>query len=286
MYRFINTVELVSPHHSAKEIVSNLREGQIASLFQKSVKRKAREEAKRRKSKSQFFEMIQEIRKVVRQQQHDIKIGATRLDQQPRLGIQTLPTEPKTLDNRDTFIVHHNDSISRLNQTDLRKSSPKMRNIVAEAYKSNIVSSYSLEYDDNLLTPSNSSTSNDSSPSGWQGFSFSFEDLSTLHQEEPQRTRLIRKKCRVSSLEDLRILKKISFHRDECIINDKHKKPFKQRSKEINELRLYSMTKEEIICLWQASERVLLNRLREVLREKKALEEKLAFIQKTLLKPP
>ena len=39
LYRFINTVELVSPHHSAKEIISNLKEGQIASLFQKSVKR-------------------------------------------------------------------------------------------------------------------------------------------------------------------------------------------------------------------------------------------------------
>ncbi|GIX82084.1 uncharacterized protein CEXT_776161 [Caerostris extrusa] len=39
LYRFINTVELVSPHHSVKEIISNLREGQIASLFQKSVKR-------------------------------------------------------------------------------------------------------------------------------------------------------------------------------------------------------------------------------------------------------
>ncbi|XP_022235866.1 glutamate receptor ionotropic, NMDA 3A-like, partial [Limulus polyphemus] len=39
LHRFINTVELVSPHHSAKEIVNNLREGQIFSLFQKSVKR-------------------------------------------------------------------------------------------------------------------------------------------------------------------------------------------------------------------------------------------------------
>ncbi|XP_064476798.1 glutamate receptor ionotropic, NMDA 3B-like [Ornithodoros turicata] len=68
LYRFVNTVELVSPHHSAKEIMTNLREGQIASLFQKSVKRKIKEEARRRKSKSQFFEMIQEIRKVVQQQ--------------------------------------------------------------------------------------------------------------------------------------------------------------------------------------------------------------------------
>ena len=39
LYRFVNTVELVSPHHSAKEIMTNLKEGQITSLFQKSLKR-------------------------------------------------------------------------------------------------------------------------------------------------------------------------------------------------------------------------------------------------------
>lgn len=75
----------MSPHHSAKEIITNLKEGQIASLFQKSVKRvrntfwiklknllnfiyyckqKAKEEARRRKSKSQFFELMQEARKM------------------------------------------------------------------------------------------------------------------------------------------------------------------------------------------------------------------------------
>lgn len=39
LYRFVNTVEMVSPHHSAKEIMTNLKEGQITSLFQKSLKR-------------------------------------------------------------------------------------------------------------------------------------------------------------------------------------------------------------------------------------------------------
>ena len=39
LYKFINCVELVSPHHSAKELVNNLRTGQIMGLFQKSVKR-------------------------------------------------------------------------------------------------------------------------------------------------------------------------------------------------------------------------------------------------------
>lgn len=84
LYRFINCVELVSPHHAARELVHTLRQGQIASLFQKSIKRvsysfrgdyekrfrnhvnlfqKEDEQRRRRKSKAQFFEMIQEIRR-------------------------------------------------------------------------------------------------------------------------------------------------------------------------------------------------------------------------------
>lgn len=32
-------MELVSPHHAARELVNTLKQGQITSLFQKSVKR-------------------------------------------------------------------------------------------------------------------------------------------------------------------------------------------------------------------------------------------------------
>ena len=39
LYRFINVVELVSPHHAARELMHTVRQGQITSLFQKSVKR-------------------------------------------------------------------------------------------------------------------------------------------------------------------------------------------------------------------------------------------------------
>ncbi|XP_065352819.1 glutamate receptor ionotropic, NMDA 3A-like isoform X2 [Cloeon dipterum] len=63
LYRFINCVELVSPHHAARELMHTLRQGHITSLFQKSVKRE-HEQRRRRKSKAQFFEMIQEIRRV------------------------------------------------------------------------------------------------------------------------------------------------------------------------------------------------------------------------------
>lgn len=39
LYRFINCVELVSPHHAARELVNTIRQGHFTSLFQKSVKR-------------------------------------------------------------------------------------------------------------------------------------------------------------------------------------------------------------------------------------------------------
>lgn len=32
-------MELVSPHHAARELVHTIRQGQITSLFQKSIKR-------------------------------------------------------------------------------------------------------------------------------------------------------------------------------------------------------------------------------------------------------
>ncbi|XP_052126935.1 glutamate receptor ionotropic, NMDA 3A-like [Frankliniella occidentalis] len=71
LYRFINCVELVSPHHAARELVHTLRQGQITSLFQKSVKRE-HEQRRRRKSKAQFFEMIQEIRRVQQEERAEV----------------------------------------------------------------------------------------------------------------------------------------------------------------------------------------------------------------------
>ncbi|KAG7299762.1 hypothetical protein JYU34_016772 [Plutella xylostella] len=71
LYRFINCVELVSPHHAARELVHTLRQGHFTSLFQKSVKRE-HEQRRRRKSKAQFFEMIQEIRRVQQGRDHSL----------------------------------------------------------------------------------------------------------------------------------------------------------------------------------------------------------------------
>ncbi|XP_052738433.1 uncharacterized protein LOC112043698 isoform X1 [Bicyclus anynana] len=71
LYRFINCVELVSPHHAARELVNTIRQGHFTSLFQKSVKRE-HEQRRRRKSKAQFFEMIQEIRRVQQGRDHSL----------------------------------------------------------------------------------------------------------------------------------------------------------------------------------------------------------------------
>nr|QHN69193.1 ionotropic receptor 12 [Sirex nitobei] len=84
LYRFINCVELVSPHHAARELVHTVRQGQITSLFQKSVKRKEHEQRRRRKSKAQFFEMIQEIRRV----QQEEKVDATSKDAETRRTVK------------------------------------------------------------------------------------------------------------------------------------------------------------------------------------------------------
>ncbi|XP_017880091.1 uncharacterized protein LOC108624962 isoform X2 [Ceratina calcarata] len=93
LYRFINCVELVSPHHAAKELVHTVRQGQIASLFQKSVKRE-HEQRRRRKSKAQFFEMIQEIRRA----QQEEKIDSM---QQPEERVSTFKKEEKTVKGRE-----------------------------------------------------------------------------------------------------------------------------------------------------------------------------------------
>ncbi|VVC31376.1 Hypothetical protein CINCED_3A009974 [Cinara cedri] len=94
LYKFINSVELISPQHTAKELVHTLRQGQIASLFQKSVRRvslpfmhpqHAQKEFERRKRKGQFFEVIEEIRRLQREERDNKK-------QNVRLTLSNSPT--------------------------------------------------------------------------------------------------------------------------------------------------------------------------------------------------
>ncbi|XP_055537196.1 glutamate receptor ionotropic, NMDA 3A-like isoform X2 [Wyeomyia smithii] len=95
LYRFINCVELVSPHHAAKELVHTIRQGQITSLFQKSIKRED-EQKRRRKSRAQFFDMIQEIRRTMylnnTQEQEGTSVKTSTNDIVPGLSPSTTAT--------------------------------------------------------------------------------------------------------------------------------------------------------------------------------------------------
>ncbi|KAJ8918548.1 hypothetical protein NQ315_013053 [Exocentrus adspersus] len=92
LYRFINCVELVSPHHAARELVHTIRQGQITSLFQKSIKRKEHEQRRRRKSKAQFFDMIQEIRRQQQEEREPPLESVTEVDSEYQLS----PDEKKS----------------------------------------------------------------------------------------------------------------------------------------------------------------------------------------------
>ncbi|KAB0795189.1 hypothetical protein PPYR_12028 [Photinus pyralis] len=116
LYRFINCVELVSPHHAARELVHTIRQGQITSLFQKSVKRKEHEQRRRRRSKAQFFEMIQEIRSTIRRQQQEERTLPLESVTEVESEHQLTPEEKKT-----------NLSPSIIRRTFLR-TSPKIEN--------------------------------------------------------------------------------------------------------------------------------------------------------------
>ena len=53
-----------------------------------------------------------------------------------------------------------------------------------------------------------------------------------------------------------------------------------------DDLKLSSLTKDDIISMWRSSERELLNQLQDAFQQKRALEEKVALLQRMLMKPP
>lgn len=54
----------------------------------------------------------------------------------------------------------------------------------------------------------------------------------------------------------------------------------------IDSVTVSAISKEDIVSLWRASERELLSNLQEVYQQKRALEQRVALLQKMLLKPP
>jgi hypothetical protein len=98
------------------------------------------------------------------------------------------------------------------------------------------------------------------------------------------------------SLDDLSVLKQqLSLPSSEI---DKYWPALSQSSKDsmlshspkplksvVDDLRIQSMTKEDIIATWRTSEKELLATLWDALRQKKALEEKVMILQWMLMKP-
>ncbi|XP_022254048.1 glutamate receptor ionotropic, NMDA 3A-like [Limulus polyphemus] len=313
LYRFINTVELVSPHHSAKEIASNLREGQIFSLFQKSVKRKAKEDLRRRKSKSQFFGVIQEIRNVVHQEQ-ERQILASTNDLVSSTAIENIPTEATPLDDYPNDRSRECEKVpaaSLLRNKMLSEDSAQQKRLLM----SSIILTQSFP---SMSVPqpsdtkvSSSSSSRISSSSTFPSlshlhdrvFSFSLNDLSPNSSKYSQRRKVadgcIKRSCSFSDLRTLKTRPRLNdldasdlkLHPNYRNFNlnlsshQKHKPTlFLQYS--IDDQQLYSLSKEEIIHRWRTTERQMLNRLREALKQKAELEEKLSYLKKTLLRPP
>ncbi|XP_022248528.1 glutamate receptor ionotropic, NMDA 3A-like, partial [Limulus polyphemus] len=319
LYRFINTVELVSPHHSAKEIANNLREGQIFSLFQKSVKRKAKEDLRRRRSKSQFFGVIQEIQNVVHQEQE-----LRTLTSAGNLASSTTENIPRELKSLDEYLLHHRKEVVRAQAfSNLRKKALSQDNsntmdhdvpqqerlLMGPKRLTHSFPSMSVPQPlDNKITSSSSSgTSSSTFPPlphlHDRVFSFSLNDLSSVGSRGSQQRKVADRRSGMScSFSDLRTLKSkqrlndldaadLSNHHTYRNLDlnisslRKHRPPLLLQYS-IDDHQLSSMPKDEIIRRWQTTERQMLNRLREVLKQKAELEEKLSLLQKTLLRPP
>ncbi|XP_031622004.1 uncharacterized protein LOC116340012 isoform X2 [Contarinia nasturtii] len=116
LYRFINCVELVSPHHAARELVHSIRQGQIASLFQKSIKRED-EQRRRRKSKAQFFEMIQEIRRAQQVERQNLAAVAEAESQKDTVKSPPLLFKPRASPKPGIFSALKKDGRSRSNSS-------------------------------------------------------------------------------------------------------------------------------------------------------------------------
>ncbi|XP_055306714.1 glutamate receptor ionotropic, NMDA 3A-like isoform X2 [Sitodiplosis mosellana] len=116
LYRFINCVELVSPHHAARELVHSIRQGQIASLFQKSIKRED-EQRRRRKSKAQFFEMIQEIRRAQQVERQNLAAVTEVESQKDHIKSPPLLFKPRASPKPSIFSALKKDGRSRSNSS-------------------------------------------------------------------------------------------------------------------------------------------------------------------------
>nr|XP_042907088.1 glutamate receptor ionotropic, NMDA 3A isoform X1 [Parasteatoda tepidariorum] len=263
---------------------------------------KAKEDARRRKSKSQFFEMIQEIRKMVKLQKEnpDAIIGiqsqhltqdmvspiCSPMDTQRLLfAPQSTSTPPKLRTSWDLYkrgpSLFGSTKYTHLQQYD--DPGPRRFNPNCDSPHLNR-RPHDLLRNDSLLEEMSSSGGEDQPAFDATVLSISVEDLRLALDSHSTNLLNSFRKCR--SLDDILWKKKYQH-------SPRRKFPMKSEPRmsikkllEVDDLLLYSMSKEKIIRSWKSAERRLLNRLRDAMKEKRELERKLAFIQKTLVKPP
>ncbi|XP_054717005.1 LOW QUALITY PROTEIN: glutamate receptor ionotropic, NMDA 3A-like [Uloborus diversus] len=309
----VGIVILIIEHMVFKHALPQLRK-KPAECFWKSpnvmfFSQKAKEEARRRKSKSQFFEIIQEISKVVRLQKEQRRNPEVPIPVHP-LPLQREIASPicSPLDKQRLLFVPQSSASppkTRSSWTDLYRRGPpffgstRYSHLQQQEEQSSFYRvmnesppmcrrAHCLVRADSTLEDFSSSVGEDQQLQQ-QTFdttvlSISVEDLrlmdSSTHDEWPSLKRH-------KSLDETVWRKKITFSpKRKTVPVASEPKIAVRKLLEVDELLLYSMSKEEIIRSWQASERKLLNKLRDTIKEKKSLERKLIFIQKTLVKPP
>ncbi|GFX65095.1 uncharacterized protein TNCV_452331 [Trichonephila clavipes] len=181
---------------------------------------------------------------------------------------------------------------TKISMSILRAAFPRMTDLPTRGRKLACVYYSESPEEPDSLVESYSSTSTATFNRIRTRLSASASDLTSLQvKEDPWLKIGVLTSPRVRSLDDIHNLRKDSLtnenkERIESLEFADNLSATWRSSYTIDELRLLSMSKEDIVRMWQGSERALLNRLQDTLKEKRLLEQKLAFLQKTLLKPP
>ncbi|KAG1682565.1 Glutamate receptor ionotropic, NMDA 3A [Nymphon striatum] len=299
LYRFINCVELVSPHHSAKEIASHLKAGQIFSLFQKSVKRKAKEDARRRKSKSLFFDMILEVTRKSKQNElpSEKKQSIDRRDSREswtsekrrRVRLAEIELTGDSAEPIEELRVptyeNENEDISEqsylLNRRGILKNSTKPNELeVATSSKRSRL--FSVE--EFLATNPTSFSLNDISTTNKEQFGNKFCPKHNVYEAIP---------CVGRNLSDSNVLyqtqREQPLEPNVTICNlgcNQNNQGILAYQPPIDEFKIKVMDKETIVKMWLESDYRLRKELQKSADEKKALESKLIDLKKLIRKPP
>ncbi|XP_035233315.1 uncharacterized protein LOC118205135 [Stegodyphus dumicola] len=243
--------------------------------------------------------MIQEIRKVVRQQ-NDPKSSIAWEDSRSQLTLPpkvASPAETNVLWERNENALIDEEETSEGDEEDDEDDHQLARVLLDSSFPTSVLLHSSKWHQESpeqeSLVESYSSTSTATFNRYRTRLSASTGDLAAMQaREDPWMKVGLLPFPRVRSLDDMRDLRRDSWtasdNKDkiESMELTDNLSGIWKSSYTMDEMRLLAMSKEDIVKLWQGSERALLNRLQDTLKEKRLLEQKLAFIQKTLLKPP